>query len=308
MAIERDIKRPRWADVEDDADVWGESPEPRDVVENENNKKIENIDSMSIIENIGIMPREIENIESTGIFENIGINPCPLMDSGQTEKVINGAPAACRFRWASGGGSVAFKFNRVGIKRLATMTTFVVPVAGTETLGWLRKAIEAKLHIPAADQMLTLFQSKLEGDHKQLNTCNIKDGCCLYVSDKRTVEIFVSTLIKGIVSLKVPPSTPVEVFKQMISSRTGLPPQDMWLTWSKYLIQSDRVLSDYAIREGDTVRVHLRLAGGRIHPADVIATTNDPSLARAAQAWNVDDAQHLEALEEQAATQQVQET
>ena len=74
--------------------------------------------------------------------------------------------------------------------------------------------------------------------------------------------------------LSVPSTITVGIMKQRIEAITRIPVNQQWLTHGKYLMQSDRLLSTYGVVDDDTIKVHVRLGGGRVDPSMVMNLVN----------------------------------
>lgn len=93
------------------------------------------------------------------------------------------------------------------------------------------------------------------------------------------MQIFVKTLTGQTITLDVSLSDTIEVVKDMIDNKEGMPPHLRRLIYRGKQLESGHALSFYNIVQESTVHLVSRLCGG---------ANLDPSLATLAQKYNCD--------------------
>jgi len=72
------------------------------------------------------------------------------------------------------------------------------------------------------------------------------------------MEIFVKTLNGKTITLKVVPSLTIDVVKVMTKGKEGIPPDQQFLTFGRWMLMNGRTLSEYNIQNENTIIMHIR--------------------------------------------------
>jgi ubiquitin C len=137
-------------------------------------------------------------------------------------------------------------------QRTLEVKTITLDVKASDTVLRVKVKIEKMEDIMPNKQHLIFMEESL-GNNCAISDYNIQEGAVLHLQIEWGMQILVVTRYNKTLLMDVVPVDTVGFLKAMIQHQEGIPPDQQVMISTAGLLEDDRTLSDYNIKEWDTV-------------------------------------------------------